>query len=495
MRHCVEVVMASVNQRMSKTSDRVKEAYSPIYQENLGTYIRWLLFLSRETTWIYADHGAETAAKFGPSFCGEALEQMYSNGTEDLQAFMRRSPPMIDLVLYLWRWKSATGNPMYIQYDVKGQSCPLISLISFFLLDGKSVEVLRQKVDSFTYRGHRALIEGSLARLRLWKASRAKSDSLPPVSDPINIVNLTQIFLPIPHFSKAFVKSKFPFHAFSALKAFTDLRVTSAPSREVTPLPVAIGTSLLLADPGFRPAFLIQNVFSQLLDADLLQTIVDDMLSEQEGSNYPFRRWRQTQEWPFGPLDILRASGVDKAICDAVVRGLSRLSQDQTQSLKKSHLAANWFLFRMCFRANEYAWDEAAKTLPVVCDNLNVSSLRLPFNVLLLFLTSVKIAPQPGFRTTFALIEVLTLLRGGVLLVAMSARGLDCIPQNRVSAGSHLPHWYAPLRPFASHSTHVLLRPSNCDLLGIAQQTAVLPVPSPPLCHELRNRQPSRVRI
>ena len=381
MSRCVEVVMTSVNQRTSKSRDQAKEVYSPIYQENFGTYIRWFFFLSRETTWIYADHGVEIAAKFGPSFCGEALEQMYSNGTEDLQAFMRRFPPMIDLMLYLWRWKSATtGNPMYIQYDVKGQSCPLVSLVSSFLLDERSMEVFRRKVDTFGSRAHPALIEGSLARLRLRKTTRSKSDSFPPVSDPITIINLTQTFLSLPHFCKAFVKSKFSFHAFSALRAFTDLSVTSAPSREVTPLPVAIGTSLLLADPGFRPAFLIRNVFSQLLDADLLQTVVDDMLSEPEGSQYPFRRWRQVQEWPFGPLDILRASGVDKATCDAATRALSRVSQSQTQSLTKSHLAAYWFLFRICFRANEYAWDEAAKPLPVVCDNLNVSSLYSRLN-------------------------------------------------------------------------------------------------------------------
>lgn len=212
VRHCVEVVMTSVGQLMSKTNDRAKDVYSPIYEDNMGTYTRWLRFMARETVWVYEDHGAESAVTFGPAFVAEALETMYNHGTERLREFMRGSPDVVDLMLFLWMSRNADGKHMYIQYGLygsegEGQSCPLLRMFSSFLNNAISRKLLEQTIASFTPQAHREFINGSLARLDEWKASRAKTNTSPPPMDTLIIVTLTQSFLNLPVFAKAYVKS------------------------------------------------------------------------------------------------------------------------------------------------------------------------------------------------------------------------------------------------------------------------------------------------
>ncbi|KAJ3537564.1 hypothetical protein NMY22_g5541 [Coprinellus aureogranulatus] len=367
-RHCMEAVMTSVGQIMSKAQKKAKEVYSPIYQEYLDVYIRWAGYLARETAWLYTDYGPR-AALFGANFAAESLERMYGAGTDELRSDMRGNFRLMKLMITLWTWRrGGRGSPAHIQYASETQICALLSLFGYFTNDTTSMRLLYEAMEEAPPSVHRAFVGCSLSRLEEWKTCRLKPNITgPPAKEAVIIIEITQEFLEIHSFAKAYVKSKFSSIAYSLLESFSNVSLSLPDNSGPYPLSVVAATRLFFPDPAARPPYLVLHTVPQLLDAGLIRTIVNDMLRQPPGIPNPFHVWGTRGR--DGPLDALIMLAVQRPICEAIARAIRSISNPDIARLQSGWLSEKWTNFSVTFRGYEYALREALELPLLICDN------------------------------------------------------------------------------------------------------------------------------
>ncbi|KAF5336491.1 hypothetical protein D9611_006747 [Ephemerocybe angulata] len=373
IRHTVEAVRAPL-EVLARKSETDKAIHASIFEENMSTTARWLSFIIRESSWVYSDE--ENPETVGPMVAAEIMIRFFfPHGTRDLIAAFKASSEMIAVLLSLYTWRNIEGQTISYLYATKPKPshCAVAKLMQLVTPSPGVLHDLRNTIRGYSAARLRRFINSALLRIQEW-TSLAKRRQLDTVELPrlaLLTIRMIQEFLDIPNFAKVYLRIRFAPRALKLAMEFPNLPADDDRAPRAT-YPIAVSIYFFPNEPAASSAHLIHHLVPDLVNGGLLQLLLDHLLSQREGTSYPWYPWVENS--PTGhPLPILASMAVYKPIRDAIGNAINAIPLAKLKTLEGRWYSQHWKPFLSDYKIYDHIWhhQKAYGKSVILCDNLN----------------------------------------------------------------------------------------------------------------------------
>lgn len=340
---------------------------------NVSTLIRWLDFMGRESPWIFDRWSSPKNHTNGPMLAAQCLQSIY---TAKLRAEIEECPQTWDLLLYFWSWAGPSGRTLHYHFlEGPKETCPVLTMLCDMLEKVTTSVSLAEKVQAFSKSQYLRFIGSALDRLEEWAILRLEPQ-------PVVVMRLLQLMqapLDLPEYAAWYARCEFSPKILCVAKKLPHLRARGKYGRQLLPLPVAVATYLFPLE--MFSVILSYRSLPELLSAGLLEILIDYLLSLPEGTAYPWYPWAgEYAKHHLGePISIMLTMCVYPPILEAVCNAKLRVPKEKLDRLNKAQYHDQWSVYLPTLSLYERIWQAQDAHGPLAaCDNLNVSSTRLP---------------------------------------------------------------------------------------------------------------------
>jgi hypothetical protein len=356
-----------------------------VFKENEATLLRWLAFVSHESSWVYQDlHSSYESETFGPMLAADVLYSI-SKRTYDQSKILDISPYFVDLLLYLWNWRDSGGSSLSSAYS-RRETCPLTSLFAMATKAPDAHHTLEEIFSAFSTEHHCHFIQSSARRLNEWISSGDQGANL-QVSHtwPLKIIDITQRFINLPTYVDAYVKSQFPKNTLYASRRLSHILARPPLGAEELPFPVVVSIRFFPLNASVAPMKLVRGTMPGLLKAGLLNILIDHLISQPHDTPYPWYAW--TGEEDAGhPINVLASLCVDAELAQKTAAAMEEIGPMRQRRLMMGPWCdEHWVPFRKTFDLFYGMWSNTMRIS--LCDNMNVGWATHILSPLQTFLT------------------------------------------------------------------------------------------------------------
>ncbi|TEB17276.1 hypothetical protein FA13DRAFT_771633 [Coprinellus micaceus] len=326
---------------------------------------------------VYPD--ASDPESEGPKASAEIIGDIYRNGSGVVMKSFTSTEEAMDLLVSLWIWKNSQGQSLTFQFHSKREPCQVTDLLTFLYTVPDSRDLLAQTMRAYPSLRQRHFIKSALLRIKEWTALKKTTPLQNLAVLVIRVIGLVQEFLEIPSFGREYIKADFPARALTMSLEFPGLPSSSSGSTQpgrIDPdhplYPAAVSEKFFPNAPGGTPAYLIHRVVPTLLDAGLLDILVDHLISQPSGTPYPWHPW--VGKDPAGhPLPVLASMCVSLPIRNSCRLAVQRISGEKLRKLTSGWYSQHWTPFFNDYRLYDHIWMHwfHAGDRVRICDNLN----------------------------------------------------------------------------------------------------------------------------
>ncbi|TEB31158.1 hypothetical protein FA13DRAFT_1814187 [Coprinellus micaceus] len=342
-----------------------------VFKENEATLLRWLAFVSHESSWVYQDlHSSYESETFGPMLAADVLYSI-SKRTYDRSKILDISPYFVDLLLYLWNWRDSGGSSLSSAYS-RRETCPLTSLFAMATKAPDAHHTLEEIFSAFSTKHHCHFIQSSARRLNEWISSGDQGANL-QVSHtwPLKIIDITQRFINLPTYVDAYVKRQFPKNTWYASRRLSHILARPPLGAEELPFPVVVSIRFFPLNASVAPMKLVRGTMPGLLKAGLLNILIDHLISQPHDTPYPWYAW--TGEEDAGhPINVLASLCVDAELAQKTAAAMEEIGPMRQRRLMMGPWCdEHWVPFRKTFDLFYGMWSNTMRIS--LCDNMNHS--------------------------------------------------------------------------------------------------------------------------
>ncbi|KAJ3537563.1 hypothetical protein NMY22_g5542 [Coprinellus aureogranulatus] len=320
-----------VNYFKSRNRAEVHISALSVMEGNVSTLLRWLDFVRRESSWLFAHWMYPYSDTHGPMLAAQSLQSIYTLGIE------------------------------------ADDTCPVVSMLREMVAIPASLAHLSERIQAFSKFQYQQFIGSAVQRLDEWDMLGREPTGL----STMNLLELMQSFIHIPTFAEWFARSGFAGKILRLARRYPHLQAPGKYGSRFHPLPVAVSTYLFPLEP--FPVVLSYKVLPELLDSGLLETIADYLLSLPEGTEDPWYPWvGDDAKIQMGvPIPILVSMCVYRPILDATLRAKMALAEEKRNRLSAGAYRELWGAHWTTLPLYQRVWElEDAKSGIYLCDNM-----------------------------------------------------------------------------------------------------------------------------
>ena len=361
------------------------------YEGNMDMIVGWLHFIHHESHWLFASWGLPKSRTDGPMIAAQSLSCFYRLGGDQLREEMDLNPRVIDLLLDLWSWKNHLVKTLQYQLLARGEAdiCPVLSTLWSMVqdMDSPPCAYLLEKIRTLSSKQYLRFIGYALARIEEWEHLRCE----PTVPSVRALAQLIRLFVSVPAHAKPYIRSGYGPKMLSASKSFAHLRCHGRHGKELMPLPMAISTYLVPWE-GDPPPLLFKGI-PGLLDAGLLEVLVNRIISYSGGQESPWGPWvgNDSSHEAAGPIQAVLSMCTYRPILAAVSGALSRIPREKREHERFRDYWNHFYKPSLSLYEEIWSHEEASGGVDgtlQLCDNSDVSHplpLLLPTRVSFFF--------------------------------------------------------------------------------------------------------------
>ncbi|KAJ3505100.1 hypothetical protein NMY22_g17699 [Coprinellus aureogranulatus] len=294
---CVEFIVPVLMEMQSYATDLEEEEDVPsiledAFLEHSDTLFHTMDFISRNSSWIYfntrspATAGTVTAALV--LYGCYALECTTIWGRDDA----------LDLLLWLWMLEyTDSGTKCSLNNALIKHGNTLVMLMTLLTAGPGYLNRIKHKVAALSHSKHRRFVESSLRTFDGW-VSDALTRQDPSRLQPVwlqRLILLTQEYLDIPSFARAYAQSGFTLRIVEVASSerFRSIQGFLPRGPRAQPFDVAVSSWFFPPTPRIRSPLLTGRIVAGLLDVGLLNIIVRYMLTLEEDEQHPWTGWER----------------------------------------------------------------------------------------------------------------------------------------------------------------------------------------------------------
>ncbi|KAJ3523541.1 hypothetical protein NMY22_g11392 [Coprinellus aureogranulatus] len=344
------------------------------FLEHSDTLFHTMDFISRNSSWIYfntrspATAGTVTAALV--LYGCYALECTTIWGRDDA----------LDLLLWLWMLEyTDSGTKCSLNNALIKHGNTLVMLMTLLTAGPGYLNRIKLKVAALSHSKHRRFVESSLRTFDGW-VSDAWTRQDPSRLQPVwlqRLILLTQEYLDIPSFARAYAQSGFAqcIVEVASSERFRSIQGFLPRGPRAQPFDVAVSSRFFPPTPRIRSPLLTGRVVADLLDVGLLNIIVRYMLTLEEDEQHPWTGWERKAIELDHPLFELASMFTDVRVCKAAWNAFKKIAEAEVRLLSTGWKKKYWKPFSTKLSYHFTLWEKLAqsgarKSRLRLCDNL-----------------------------------------------------------------------------------------------------------------------------